>query len=135
VSGTHPTEASSTSTLLSYLGFLDDAAVAVDALYEMGDLVAAEDLDAIVADLEALLEDTGDLEEGSDLENDLLSEVDEDGAHEIATELPEDETHDDDLDFAWERGPYDPTRIARFNDDSDGDLEFVYLAQSETVHT
>jgi hypothetical protein len=133
VSGTHPTELIPISELRSYLAFLDDAAVAVDALYEMGDLVAAEDLDAIVADLEALLEDTGDLEEGSDLENDLLSEVDEDGAHEIATEFPEDETHDDDLDFAWERGPYDPNRVARFNDESDGDLEFEYLVESETV--
>ncbi len=132
--GIHPTEPSPFSTLRSFLGFLDDAAVAVDALYKMGDLVAAEDLDAIVADLEALLEDTGDYEEGGDLENDLLSEVDEDGAHEIATELPEDETHDDDLDFAWERGPYDPNCIARFNDDSDGDLEFLFLAESESAH-
>jgi hypothetical protein len=134
VSGTHPAEASSISTLRSFLGFLDDAAAAVDALYEVGDLVAAEDLDAIVADLEALLEDTGDFEEGGDLENDLLSEVDEDGAHERPTELPEDETHDDDLDFAWERGRYDPNRIARFNDESDGDLEFLYVAESKTTH-
>ena len=132
MSGTHPTEASPTSVLRSYLGFLADAAAAVDALYDMGDLVAAEDLDAIVADLEALLEDTGDFEEAGDLENDLLSEVDEDGAHEIATELPEDETHDDDLDLAWERGPYDPNRIAHFNDDSDGDLEFCAEARTGT---
>ena len=135
MSGTHPTEASPTSVLRSYLGFLADAAAAVDALYDMGDLVAAEDLDAIVADLEALLEDTGDFEEAGDLENDLLSEVDEDGAHEIATELPEDETHDDDLDLAWERGPYDPNRVARFNDESDGDLEFLYAAENEAAHT
>ena len=32
-------------------------------------------------------------------ENMFIVEVDEDGAHERATELPEDETHDDDLDF------------------------------------
>jgi len=134
VSGIHPSESSLSAALRSYLGFLTDAAVAVDALYEMGDLVAAEDLDAIVADLEALLEDTGDFEEGGDLENDLLSEVDEDGAHEIATELPEDETHDDDLDFAWERGPYDPNRVARYHDESDGDLEFLHPAGSEVVH-
>ena len=130
MSGNQPAETSSTSTLRSFLGFLDDAAVAVDALYEMGDLVAAEDLDAIVADLEALLEDTGDYEEGDDLENDLLSEVDEDGAHERPTELPEDETHDDDLDFAWERGRYDPSRRLRFHDDGDGDLDFADSASS-----
>ena len=130
MSGIHPTELTPIPTLHSYLGFLADAAVAIDALYEMGDLVAAEDLDAIVADLEALLEDTGDFEECGDLENDLLSEVDEDGAHEIATELPEDETHDDDLDFAWERGPYDPNRVARFNDESDGDLDFCAEARA-----
>ena len=64
MSGIHPSESSLSAALRSYLGFLTDAAVAVDALYEMGDLVAAEDLDAIVSDLEALLEDPGDFEEG-----------------------------------------------------------------------
>jgi hypothetical protein len=47
--------------------------------------------------------------------------------------LPEDETHDDDLDFARGRGSYDPDRVARFNDDSDGDLEFLDLAQGTGV--
>lgn len=121
--------------LQSFLAFVGEAAELVDILFEAGALQDAEDLDAIVADLEERLEVNGDDEDGADFENDLLSEVDEDGAHEIATELPEDETHDDDLDFAWERGPYDPNRIARFNDESDGDLEFLYLAQSETVLT
>lgn len=121
--------------VLAFAAFVQETADLVDRLYEAGALRAATDLDALVTTLEELLEDVGDFEEGDDLENDLLSEVDEDGAHEIATELPEDETHDDDLDFAWERGPYDPNRIARFNDDSDGDLDFQYHAQSTTVHT
>jgi len=77
------------------------AANAVDSLYAAGCLDAAEDLDALLADVEGLLEDNGGHEEGGDLENDELSEVDEDGAHEFATALPEDEVHDDDLDFAW----------------------------------
>ena len=120
--------------LHDFATFLQEAASLVDTLYETGALEDATDLDAIVTSLEELLEDNGDFEEGCDLENDLLSEVDEDGAHEIATELPEDETHDDDLDFAWERGPYDPTRVARFHDDSDGDLEFLHLAGREVGH-
>ena len=102
------------------------AADAVDSLYEAGHLDAAEDLDAILSEAEQLLEDIGDYEDGADLENDLLSEVDEDGAHEFATELPECEVHDDDLDFAYERGRYAPERRARFNDDTDGDLDFTY---------
>ena len=91
------------------------AAKLVDRLYETDRLREAEHLDALLSETEELLEDVGDYEEGMDLENDLLSEVDEDGAHEIATQLPEDETHDDDLDFAYERGPYDPERFGRTN--------------------
>lgn len=104
------------------------AANAVDSLYEAGRLDAAEDLDALLADVEELLEDNGDLEEDGDLENDELSEVDEDGAHEFATALPEDEVHDDDLDFAWERGRYAPEQLARYYDETDDDLEFSYAA-------
>jgi len=102
------------------------AADTVDWLYEAGHLDAAESLDALLDEAEALLEDTGDFEEGADLENDELSEVDEDGAHELATALPEDEVHDDDLDFAWERGRYAPDRLARFHDATDDDLDFAY---------
>lgn len=80
----------------------------VDRLYASRRLREAEDLDALLCEAEELLEDVGDYEEGADLENDLLSEVDEDGAHEAATNLPEDEVHDDDLDFAYERGRYVP---------------------------
>lgn len=98
----------------------------MDWLYETGFLHAAEALDALVTEVEELLEDNGDFEEGADLENDELSEIDEDGAHEFATALPEDEVHDDDLDFAWERGRYAPTRRARFHDDRDGDLDLSY---------
>lgn len=104
----------------------------VDRLYETHRFREAELLDAHLSEIEELLEDVGDYEEGADLENDLLSEVDEEGAHEIATDLPEDETHDDDLDFAYERGRYAPERIARFNDDSDGDLDFLHT--SSTAH-
>lgn len=130
-----PTGPTLAPDLRSFLAFVNEASELVDILFEAGDLQDAEDLDAIVAALEELLEDNGDFEEGCDLENDLLSEVDEDGAHEIATELPEDETHDDDLDFASERGPYDPNRIARFHDDTDSDLDFQYLAEREGVHS
>lgn len=94
--------------VLAFAVFVQETADLVDRLYEAGALRAATDLDALVTTLEELLEDV---------------------AHEIATELPEDETHDDDLDFAWERGPYDPNRIARFHDDSDGDLEFCAEAR------
>lgn len=100
----------------------------VDALYESGRLDEAERLDALLVDAEALLEDTGDFEENGDLENDLLSEVDEDAGHERPTELPEDEVHDDDLDFAYERGRYSATRAARYYDASDGDLDFLFSA-------
>lgn len=106
----------------------------VDRLYETRRFRQAEDLDALLSETEELLEDVGDYEEGGDLENDLLSEVDEDGAHEIATEFPEDETHDDDLDFAYERGRYAPERIARFNDDSDGDLDFLHTTRNVRHH-
>jgi hypothetical protein len=106
----------------------------VDRLYEARRFRQAEHLDALLSETEELLEDNGDYEEGADLENNLLSEVDEDGAHEIATELPEDETHDDDLDFAYERGLYAPERIARFNDDSDGDLDFLHEEERRAKH-
>jgi len=102
------------------------AANVVDSLYEAGCLDAAEDLDALLADIEELLEENGDHEEGGDLENDDLSEVDEDGAHEFATALPEDEVHDDDLDFAWGRGRYAPERLARYYDETGDDLEFSF---------
>ena len=105
------------------IALVEAAGCLTDTLYARRRFQAAEDLDALVTAAEELLEDTGDYEEGADLENDLLSEVDEEGAHERATELPEDETHDDDLDFAWERGPYDPDRRARFQDDTDTDLD------------
>lgn len=101
-------------------------ASAVDSLYEAGCLDAAEDLDALLADVEEVLEDNGDYGEGGDLENDELSEVDEDGAHEFATALPEDEVHDDDLDFAWGRGRYAPEHLARYYDETDDDLEFSF---------
>lgn len=78
----------------------------VDRLYESGWSESAESLDAALTEAEELLEDVGDFEETADLENDLLSEVDESGAHERPTELPECETHDDDLDFAYGRGRY-----------------------------
>lgn len=99
----------------------------VDTLYAAGHFRAAEDLDALVTAAEELLEDNGDFEENGDRENDLLSEVDEDAGHERPTELPEDEVHDDDLDFAYGRGRYDRDRRPRFNDDSDGDLDFLLL--------
>lgn len=102
----------------------------VDWLYESGHLHAAEALDALVTEVEELLEDNGDFEEGADLENDELSEVDEDGAHEFATALPEDEVHDDDLNFAWERGRYAPEHRARFCDAADEDLDFANLLAS-----
>ncbi len=76
--------------------------------------------------------DTGDFEEGADLENDELSEVDEDGAHELATAMPEDEVHDNDLDFAYERGRYVPKRRASNHDDTDDDLEFAYQSARAT---
>lgn len=110
---------------------VERAGRAVDRLYEAGRYRQAEDLDALLAEAEELLEDVGDFEENGDRENDLLSEVDEDGGHERATELPEDETHDDDLDFAYERGRYAPERIARLNDDSDGDLDFAHLVENQ----
>lgn len=102
------------------------AANAVDSLYEAGCLDAAENLDALLADVEELLEENGDYEDSGDLENDELSEVDEDGAHEFATSLPEDDVHDDDLDFAWERGRYAPEHLARYYDETDDDLEFSF---------
>lgn len=98
---------------------VEEAGRTVDHLYETGRLRAAEDLDVLLSEAEELLEDVGDYEEGADLENDLLSEIDEDGAHERPTELPECEVHDDDRDFAYERGPYDPRRRSRFHDDTD----------------
>ncbi len=107
---------------------VDAAGDLVDRLYAARRFRQAEDLDALLSEAEELLEDIGDYEEGSDRENDLLSDVDEDGGHERPTELPEDETHDDDLDFAYERGRYAPVRIARFNDDSDDDLDFLLIA-------
>lgn len=113
---------------------VDAAGDLVDRLYEARRFRQAQDLDALLSEAEELLEDNGDYEEGSDRENDLLSEVDEDGGHERPTELPEDEVHDDDLDFAYERGRYAPERIARFNDDSDGDLDFLHGAESEGRH-
>ncbi|MGV8041525.1 MAG: hypothetical protein AB2L07_16165 [Thermoanaerobaculaceae bacterium] len=109
---------------LALVTLAERAANAVDSLYEAGCLDAAEDLDALLADVEELLEENGDYEDGGDLENDELSEVDEDGAHEFATTLPEDEVHDDDLDFAWERGRYAPEHLARHYDETDDDLEF-----------
>lgn len=96
----------------------------VEALYTAGMFDVAEDLDALLAEVEELLEDNGDFEE-CDLENDQLSEVDEDGAHEMATELPEDEVEDDDMNFAYGLGRYAPERRARFHDESDEDLEFA----------
>ena len=102
------------------------AAATVDALYEAGRQDAAENLDALLADVEELLEDTGDFEEGGDLENDELSEVDEDGAHERATALPEDEVRDDDLDFASGLGRYAVEPRAAFHDATDEDLDFSY---------
>jgi hypothetical protein len=116
------------------ISLVDAAGDLVDRLYDAHRLREAEDLDALLAEAEEFLEDVGDYEDGADLENDLLSEVDEDGAHEIATELPEDEVHDDDLDFAYERGRYAPERIARFNDESDGDLDFLWFAENEDHH-
>ncbi len=113
---------------------VQEVASLVVILYESGALDDAADLDAIVTSLEELLEDNGDFEEGCDLENDILSEADEDGAHECPTALPEDETYDDDLDFAWERGPYDSNRVARFNDEPDGDLGFLHLAKCGSRH-
>lgn len=101
------------------------AADTVDLLYEAGHLEAAEDLDALLAEAEELLEDNGDYEESGDLENDELSEVDEDGAHELATELPEDEVQDDDLDFAYECGRYAPEHRMHYHDETDDDLNFA----------
>ena len=114
---------------------IDSAARVIDHLYEAGRLREAEDLDALLTETEELFEDNGDFEENGDLEDDLLSEIDEDASHERPTELPECEVHDDDLDFAYERGRYAPKRIARFNDDSDGDLEFLHGAESESRHS
>ncbi|MEO6325918.1 MAG: hypothetical protein ABIQ65_14935, partial [Thermoanaerobaculia bacterium] len=73
---------------------VEKATRTVDHLYETGRFHAAENLDALLTEAEEFLEDVGDFEEGGDFENDLLSEVDEEGAHEFATGLPEDETHD-----------------------------------------
>lgn len=122
----HPTGPTLPLHVFALATLVQRAADTVDWLYESGHLDAAEELDGLVADIEELLEDTGDYEEGADLENDELSEVDEDGAHEFATTLPEDDTHDDDLDYAWERGRYDRDRCARFYDASDDDLDFAY---------
>lgn len=113
---------------------VDDAGDLVDRLYAARRYRQAEDLDALLSETEELLEDVGDYEEGSDRENDLLSEVDEDRGHDHPTELPEDETHDDDLDFAYEQGRYAPVHLARFNDDSDDDLDFLHLAESARRH-
>ncbi|MEO6323989.1 MAG: hypothetical protein ABIT01_20360 [Thermoanaerobaculia bacterium] len=115
--------------LEAFAEIVEEAARTVDHLYETGRFKAAEHLDALVAEAEELLEDNGDAEENGDRENDELSEVDESGAHERPTEFPECETHDDDLDFAYERGPYDPDRRARFHDDTDTDLDFLFSAE------
>ena len=76
-----PTGPSPIAAFRSYIGFLDDAAIAVDALYEMGDLNAAEDLDAIVADLEAVLEDAGDFEGRGDGDLELPFLAESESAH------------------------------------------------------
>lgn len=73
----------------SFAAFLQEAADLVDILYEAPALEDATDLDAIVTTLEELLENSRDYEEGCDLENDLLSEVDDDGAYECPTALPQ----------------------------------------------
>ncbi len=65
----------------SSIAFLDDAAVAVDALCEMGDLNAAEDPDAVVAVLEALLKDAGDFQEGGDGDLEFLYLTESESAH------------------------------------------------------
>lgn len=126
MSATFPTSPTLLRKQLRLIRLVNSAGELVDRLYETHRLREAEHLDALLTETEELLEDVGDYEEGTDLENDLLSEIDEEGGHEIATELPEDETHDDDLDFAYGRGRYSPERIARFNDDSDGDLDFLH---------
>lgn len=68
----------------SFASFVQEAAELVDILYE-GDLLDdAEDLDAIVTELEELLEDNGDYEDGVDLEYDLASEAEENGGLDLA---------------------------------------------------
>lgn len=52
--------------------------------------------------------------------------MDEDGGHEHPTELPEDETHDDDLDFAYGKGRYDPEKRPRLFDEGDEDLDALW---------
>lgn len=64
MSGSHLGGCPTLADICSFLGFLDDVAVAVDALYAMGELEAAESLSVILADLEALPADTGDFEAG-----------------------------------------------------------------------
>ncbi len=131
MSGCYPDGPALSADLVAFAEVVQEASETVDFLYATGRLKAAEDLDALVTEAEELLEDNGDFEDDGDRENDLLSEVDEDGAHERPTELPEDETHDDDLDFAYDRGPYDPNRRARFHDESDGDLDFAFEGRSD----
>jgi hypothetical protein len=72
------------SDVRSFAAFVQEAAELVDILYASAHFEDAEDLDSIVTELEELLEDNGDYEDGADLENDLLSKVDQDGGPDVA---------------------------------------------------